>query len=114
MRLSSLGLIALLLTGCGERITPAPQPGDVHHLPPIELRFVDRQTLEAVYLNSAMEIREVRVGKHRQKDRLTGFVGTRNGRTVLYTLPPKYVDDAMTCTLGHEVLHVPLGSYHSE
>lgn len=109
-RASVLGL--LLLVGCGEAISPAPAAGDVHYLPPIELRFVDRQTLEAVYRNSDMEIREVRVGKHRKKDQLTGFVGIRDGRTVLYTLPPKYVDDAMTCTLGHEVLHVPLGSYH--
>lgn len=109
-----LAFVALLLTGCGERITPAPQPGDVHRLPPIEWRVVDRQTLEAVYRNSDMVIREVRVGKHRKKGQLTGFVGTRDGRTVLYTLPPKYVDDAATCALGHEVLHVPLGAYHSE
>ncbi len=66
--------------------------------------MVDQDTLEAVYVNSGMPL-----GKG---DRLSGFVGKDGEKWVMYTLPPKYVNDAVTCTVGHEVLHPVLGDYH--
>ncbi|MDO5611317.1 MAG: hypothetical protein Q4G62_11200 [Pseudomonadota bacterium] len=95
----------LALTACsGERIGYAPQPGDVHHLPAIEWRVVDQRELERIYRDSGMTLGD--------KQKLQGFVGTRNGQAVIYTLPPTHVDDAATLTLGHEILHVAIGDYH--
>ena len=97
-------IVALLLTGCGERVQGAPEPGAVVQLPPIEWRVVDRAGLEAVYRNSGQALGD--------GDRLSGFAGYRDGKAVVYTLPPRAVDDAATCTLGHEVMHIALGDYH--
>jgi hypothetical protein len=99
--------ILFFLAGCsgGERVENAPKSGDVVQLPAIEWRVVDRPELEAVYRNSGMVVGE--------GQRLDGFAGLRpDGRKVIYTLPPRYVDDQVTCTLGHEILHVAIGSYH--
>lgn len=93
----------LLLTGCGERIDPAPEPGDVHALA-IEWRIVSRPELERVYRESGMPLGE--------RDRLHGFAGFDGDEAVVYTLPPVRVDDQATCTLGHEVMHIALGGYH--
>lgn len=97
-------LLALVLTGCGERVQGAPDPGTTVSLPPIEWRVVSRAELEAVYRNSGQALAE--------GDRLHGFAGYRDGQAVVYTLPPRTVDDAVTCTLGHEVMHIALGAYH--
>ena len=94
----------MLLAACGQSIAPQAQPGDVHQLPPIEWRVVDRTELERVYRNSGMPLES--------GQSLQGFVGRANGKTIIYTLPPRTVDDQATVTLGHEVLHVALGSYH--
>lgn len=103
MRLILILLVALA-AGCGEKVAPEPRPGDVHHLPPIEWRIVDRDTLRSVYRGSGMALGE--------KDQLHGFVGTQEGHWVIYTLPPARINDQPTCTLGHEVMHVALGDYH--
>ena len=95
----------LLVTGCGERIDPLPAAGQVYQLPPIEWRVVDRAELERVYRDAGMPLAK--------GDQLHGFAGRlQDGRAVIYTLPPTRVDDAATLTLGHEVAHVALGSYH--
>lgn len=48
-----------------------------------------------------------------ERDRLHGFAGyADDGTAVVYTLPPQSVDDAVACTLGHEVMHVALGEHH--
>ena len=102
-------IAVLLLAGCtgGERVTDAPQAGDTIQLPPVEWRIVDAPALLQVYRNSGLE-----VPQHHQ---LEGFVGVDSGgRQVIYTLPPRTVDDQVTCTLGHEVMHVALGNYHRE
>ena len=35
-----------------------------------------------------------------------------NGKAIIYTLPPKTVDDDVATTLGHEVMHIAMGKYH--
>lgn len=97
--------ICLLFTACGgERIEPAPRPGDVHQLPQIEWRIVGQRELERIYRDAGMSLQS--------GDRLHGFIGQQAGRTVIYTTAPQYVDDGVTCTLGHEVMHAALGRYH--
>ena len=101
-------LMLLMLVGCdgGERVANAPRPGDTINVQPIEWRVVDRETLVRVYRNS---------GKQLPKGgQLEGFAGVReNGQAVIYTLAPRNVDDQVTCTIGHEFLHVALGEYHN-
>lgn len=95
------------LTGCGEKIDNSPQPGERVQIPAIEWRVVDRQGLLHAYQSNGMRLE--------QGQQLEGFAGiAADGRRVVYTLPPRTVDDAATCTLGHEVLHVVLGEYHRE
>lgn len=99
-------ILILLLTGCGERVTPTPHPGDVHALPLIEWRIVSEPELRRVYADAGMPLE--------RGQKLHGFVGTQSGRTVIYTTAPRTVDDQIATTLGHEVMHVALGSYHAE
>lgn len=66
---------------------------------------MDRETLLAVYRNSGRDVAA-------EGESLEGFVGRRGGHWVIYTLPPTYVDDSATRTLGHELMHIPLGEYH--
>lgn len=97
--------ILLVLTGCGEKIENSPQPGERVHIPAIEWRVVDRQGLIHAYQSNGMRLE--------QGQQLEGFAGiTADGRHVVYTIQPRTVDDAATCTLWHEVLHVVLGKYH--
>lgn len=97
--------IVVALTACGEKIQDAPQPGDKITLPSIEWRVRDRMELEAVYRNSGQHIGE--------RDRLHGFAGYDGDQAVIYTLPPRRVDDGVACTIGHEVMHIALGQYHN-
>ena len=101
----ALLLAPLLLAACGEPVQGAPAPGDNLALPPIEWRVRDRVALEQAYRDSGMITGE--------RDKLHGFAGyADDGAAVVYTLPPQRVDDAVACTLGHEIMHVALGSYH--
>ncbi len=99
-------VLLLLLTACsGPSIDNAPRAGDTQQLPPIEWRVVDRAELERAYRAAGMQIPE--------RSELRGFAARLgDGRTVVYTLPPRHVDDDVTTTLGHEVMHVALGEYH--
>lgn len=99
-------LLCLLPAACnqGERVGNAPIAGDVVYLPEIEWRVVDRGELQRVYTVAGMKLTE--------GQRLQGFAATRGSKIVVYTLPPQSVDDAVTLTLGHEIMHVALGEYH--
>ena len=97
--------IAALLTACGEPVQGAPEPGDNIELPPIEWRVRDRVALEQAYRDSGMALED--------RDRLHGFAGYDDTAwAVIYTLPPKRVDDAVACTIGHEIMHIAIGEYH--
>lgn len=97
-------IAALLLAACAEKIEPAAPAGAHYEIPAFDWHVVDREELQRVYLGAGMPIPEGR--------ELRGFVGVRDGRTVIYTLPPRTVDDDVATTLGHEVMHVALGDYH--
>ena len=98
-------IAVLLLAGCVEKIEPAVTPGTVYHLPPIEWRVVSEADLVKIYQMSGQTVAE--------NSELHGFVGTKkDGTYVMYTLAPKTIDDDVTTTVGHEVMHVALGQYH--
>ena len=44
--------------------------------------------------------------------KLHGFAGMQGGKAVIYTTPPRHVDDQAALTLGHEIMHIAFGSYH--
>lgn len=107
MMKASVFALLLVLTACGEKVSNAPQPGERVQLPAIEWRVVDRAALLHAYQASGMQLQP--------GQQLEGFAGTTaGGQHVVYTLPPRTVDDAATCTLGHEILHVARGAYHKE
>lgn len=97
-------LLPILLTGCTEPVQNPPEAGQTVALPPIEWRVRDREGLEAAYRNSGMDLTD--------RENLHGFAGRDGDVAVVYTIPPRRVDDAVACTLGHEVMHVALGDYH--
>ena len=105
-RLAALVVLALAaLTACGQRVAPAPAAGDTLHVPAFEWRMADPLALKAAYLHSGQVVPD--------GAELHGFAGVLpDGTRVIYTLPPVRVDDEATCTLGHEVMHLALGSYH--
>ena len=92
----------LLLTACGERVNPEVQPGETFYLPPVEWRVVNEGQMVKAY-------GKVIPPGHK----LEGFIGHHtDGTVIVYTLPPKTVNDTATCTLGHEIMHEALGDYH--
>jgi hypothetical protein len=100
---------AVLLVGCGEKVTPefgSIAPGTNTPVEPIELRIRTNEELQRIYADAGVQIPEGR--------ELRGFIGRDldTGRTVIYLPPPKYVDDDVTCSLGHEVMHAAFGKYH--
>lgn len=109
MMKSALLTLCLTLAGCtgGEKVQGAPAPGDVVQIAAVEWRVVDQATLVRLYTESGMDLRK--------EDKLEGFTARDlvSGRLVIYTTPPRVVDDQVTCTVGHEMLHVALGDYHA-
>ena len=103
-RLAALVVLAAL-AGCGQRVTPPPAAGDTVLVPAFEWRMADPLALKAAYVANGQVVPD--------GTELHGFAGVLpDGTRVIYTLPPVRVDDEATCTLGHEVMHLALGSYH--
>lgn len=104
-RLSIIPMLAMSACG-GAQIEGAPKAGDVIDVPGFQWRVVDQRTMDKAYSDAGIDAKG---------GILHGFAGrTMDGRAVIYTLPPKHVNDDVTMTLGHEVLHIPLGAYHPE
>ena len=100
-----LALMALLMVGCKEKVEPVVQPGTVIPLPPIEWHVVTKEELVRIYTeNGGMVVAE---GMS-----LKGFAATQGDRVMVFTTVPVHVDDDVTLTLGHEIMHIALGEYH--
>lgn len=81
------------------------QPGTVIHLPPIEWHVLSEEDMVRVYTEQGgMTISEGQA--------LDGFAASQGDRIMVFTRPPRYVDDQVTLVLGHEIMHVALGEYH--
>lgn len=101
-----LALAAVTLTACQEEVQEAPLAGDTVHVPAFEWRVRDTRTLVDNYtIDSGMTLAD--------GQKIEGFTGLDpRGTVVVYTKAPRYVDDQVACTLGHEVMHLALGDYH--
>lgn len=108
----ALAVALVALTGCsgGEKPTVTVAAGQNVQVPAFEWRVRDRLTLEQQWDASSGLKRRF------DTDRVEGFaaVDPATGRLLVYTLPPQRVDDEVTLTLGHEVMHLALGDYHSQ
>jgi len=106
-------LICLLQSALAQRIAPTI---DITSLR-LEIIWVEHAELVRIrnrYERSANSVREGALGVSR--NRVHGFSILRrrdDGYTCeLYVVKPKSVNDSATWTLGHELLHCLLGSYH--
>lgn len=97
----------LAISGCGEQVQNAPAAGTTVLIPEFEWRVVDADTMARLHAENGIVLQ-------RGVETALGMQGVRNidGRVMVYTLPPKYLNDRNTCTLGHEVMHIALGAYH--
>ena len=105
---ASMGI--LLLAACGEKVINPPAAGTIIHVPAFEWHVMEPKDYIRAYENAGM------VGPVRAdlpEGRLLGFAGyLEDGTLVVVTPPPRYGDDEVTTTLGHEVLHLVLGEFH--
>lgn len=99
-------LAPLLLTACnvGEKIQNGPITGEDVKLPPITWQIRTSEQLAST--------REKALGPHQGEVLGLSAVNVDTGEVIVMTTMPKYVDDEVACTLGHEVMHVALGAYH--
>lgn len=98
-------LTATILSGCKEEIKGAPAVGTDTVVPEFTWKVRSQHDLETIYRTNGQMLTE--------RDKLHGFVGIDpDGSYVIYTPAPSRVDDQVTCTLGHEVMHIALGNYH--
>lgn len=105
---ASMGI--LLLAACGEKVINPPAAGTVIHVPAFEWHVMEPKDYIRAYENAGM-VGPVRADLPEGK--LLGFAGyLEDGTLVVVTPPPRYVDDEVTTTLGHEVLHLVLGEFH--
>lgn len=98
--------VALLAACAPEQVAGAPAAGDDVPVSGFIWRVRDAETMAA-------EHRAATGQQVMPEWNLQGYAGTINGVPMVTTLPPRYVDDDVACTLGHEVMHLALGDYHS-
>lgn len=103
----AIGVIAIALTACGERVQNPPAVGDDISIPQFEWRV---RTAEQI--NGIHALNGIHVGNGRVAEGIQGV--DPKGTVVVYTKAPQHVDDSVACTLGHEVMHIALGRYHKE
>lgn len=104
-------LAALVIGGCVAKIEPeynSIMPGTDIEVDSIELRFRKPEELQRQYAGAGQTVPE--------KYELRAFIARDldTGKKIIYSPPPKHVDDDVTCSIGHEFLHAALGNYHDE
>lgn len=105
-----------LLAGCSRQDTPPIVNRSTHQVA-FTWHIVSQEEMSAMYRQGGGVLGEgVPPGsKVRRYDQLNGFTAvTPDGSYHVFTTPPRSVDDQVTLTLGHEVMHVALGAYHPE
>lgn len=76
------------------------------HIPTFDWYIVSEEDLQTIYKNSGYDLPS--------NNRVTGLTGMVKGKQVIITTAPKGVDDEVTLTLGHEVMHLAFGKYHQD
>lgn len=102
--------ISLALPACeppGKKVVPdrsSVEPGTKTVIPTFTWITLDRDEMQRVY--------QTRTGSDTYN--VYGFVGYDpvTNEQIIVTEPPKFVDDEVACTLGHEVMHFAYGNYH--
>ena len=103
------------LTGCSQQTPPI--TGRSTHQVAFTWHIVSQEEMSAMYREGGGVIGGgVPPGsKVRRYDQLNGFTAVApDGSQHVFTTQPRSVDDQVTLTLGHEVMHVALGAYHPE
>ena len=93
-----------LLSGCGEKVQGAPDAGTTTLVQQFEWRVINREQMVELHRLNGINLKPNEVP--------LGMQGYKDGKAIIYTLPPKTVDDDVTLTLGHEVMHIAMGKYH--
>ena len=93
-----------LLAGCGEKVQGAPDVGTTTLVQQFEWRVINREQMVELHRLNGIYLKPNEVP--------LGMQGYKDGKAIIYTLPPKTVDDDVTLTLGHEVMHIAMGKYH--
>lgn len=109
--IAGLGTFALL----GVLSAPNYRPGEtikantsarVIQVPAFEWHIVSEDELRRIYEKAG--------GHVPQGGDLKGFsaVDPKTGKRLIFTTQPRRVDDDVTTTFGHEVMHITFGDYH--
>lgn len=93
-----------LLVGCGEKVQGAPDVGTTTLVQQFEWRVINRAQMVELHRLNGIEVADGKMP--------VGMQGYKDGKAIIYTLPPKTVDDDVATTLGHEVMHIAMGKYH--
>lgn len=105
MKMRAIALVVVLfLTACAEKIQDAPTAGTTIQVGAFEWRVINQQQMRELHAINGIALDAHQVPK--------GLAGRKDGRAIIYTLPPGRVDDETALTLGHEVMHIALGKYH--
>lgn len=103
-RTAALVAVLFLSAGCAEKIQDAPKAGTTMLVQEFEWRIINEAQMRELHAINNIKVAEGKVP--------VGIQGYKDGKAIIYTLPPKSVDDDVALTLGHEVMHIAMGKYH--
>lgn len=103
-RTAALVAVLFLSAGCAEKIQDAPKAGTATLVQQFEWRVINREQMVELHRLNGITLKPNEVP--------LGMQGYKDGKAIIYTLPPKTVDDDVATTLGHEVMHIAMGKYH--